>query len=279
MKKFVCFIITVLISVAICLLCISLSLKEIVINTLSKQVVKSEITNKVIETLKDKYNNIDYDTLDEIETNIGNSQSINKITEKYFENITDSIVDNKDVKLPDTKEEILNIINENQYILTEKGINITNEQKNIIASELIDNNVIDKLYQKVAGSIKDNMSKEEIMVVNVYDKITKPSFRWIMVSIIIVSTLIIALIKRTYYRWTYNLGVSFAISAIILSFLSPTILDMFSLEITNKIIGNPSEININSLINLGYVCFALCALLIIIYIVINKITNYNKKYE
>ena len=123
------------------------------------------------------------------------------------------------------------------------------------------------------------MSKEEIMVVNVYDKITKPSFRWIMVSIIIVSTLIIALIKRTYYRWTYNLGVSFAISAIILSFLSPTILDMFSLEITNKIIGNPSEININSLINLGYVCFALCALLIIIYIVINKITNYNKKYE
>ena len=79
MKKFVCFIITVLISVAICLLCISLSLKEIVINTLSKQVVKSEITNKVIETLKDKYNNIDYDTLDEIETNIGNSQSINMI--------------------------------------------------------------------------------------------------------------------------------------------------------------------------------------------------------
>jgi len=42
-------------------------------------------------------------------------------------------------------------------------------------------------------------------------------------------------------------------------------------------LGVPLNININSLTNLGYLCFALCAGLIITYFVGNKITNYNIK--
>lgn len=280
MKKFMSFIITLLISFLICLLCVSFSLKEIVINTLAKEVVKDEVSSKVTEVLKNNYSDIDYETLDKIETNIGNNENINKVTEKYFNDIVYSIINDEEVSIPNTKEEIINIINDNEYILKENNIEITEEQKNELSDKLTNDNMIGKVYKNVANSIKKNMSAETIMIVNTYDKLTSSTFRWIVVSIIIFLILLLALIKKTYYRWTYNLAVSCALSGIMLSLLFPFILDGISIEITNKLLGKAAEININSLVNLGYICFALCAVLIIVYLVGNKITKYNdRKYD
>lgn len=277
MKKFMSFIITLLISFLICLLCVSFSLKEIVINTLAKEVVKDEVSSKVTEVLKNNYSDIDYETLDKIETNIGNNENINKVTEKYFNDIVYSIINDEEVSIPNTKEEIINIINDNEYILKENNIEITEEQKNELSDKLTNDNMIGKVYKNVANSIKKNMSAETIMIVNTYDKLTSSTFRWIVVSIIIFLILLLALIKKTYYRWTYNLAVSCALSGIMLSLLFPFILDGISIEITNKLLGKAAEININSLVNLGYICFALCAALIIVYFVGNKITNWSER--
>lgn len=280
MKKFMSFIITLLISFLICLLCISFSLKEIVINTLAKEVVKDEVSSKVTEVLKNNYSDIDYETLDKIETNIGNNENINKVTEKYFNDIIYSIINDEEVSIPNTKEEIISIINDNEYILKENNIEIIEEQKKELSDKLTNDNMIGKVYKNVANSIKKNMSAETIMIVNTYDKLTSSTFRWIVVSIIIFLILLLALIKKTYYRWTYNLAVSCALSGMMLSLLFPFILDGISIEITNKLLGKAAEININSLVNLGYICFALCAVLIIVYFVGNKITKYNdKKYD
>ncbi len=277
MKKIINFVITIFISILICLLCVSFSLREIVINTLSKEIVKKEVSSKVTDLLKDTYSDIDYETLNEIETSIGNNENINRVTEKYFDDIINSVINDESVSIPNTKEEMLNIINDNEYILKENDVEITEEQKNELVNKLTSNNTIDKVYQNVANSIKDNMSSEAIMIISTYDKLTSSTFRWIVVSIIIILILLLAIIKKTYYRWTYNLGVSFALSGIVLSLLSSFVLDTISVEITEKLIGKAADININSLINLGYICFALCAVLIIIYIVGNKITNYSKR--
>lgn len=277
MRKIFNFLMTILIFMLISLLCISFCAKEIIVNTISNEIVKKEISSKVASYVKEYYDSIDYDTLEKLETSIGNNDNIEKITEKYFDNITDTITKDSEIKLPDTKEEILDLINQNEYILEENGIEITNEEKEKIVNELTSDGKLDKIYENVVTEIKSDISSEEKTAIDLYNKITTNTFRGIVISIIIILVLLIALIKKSFYKWTCNLAVSFALSGVLITFLIPFIIDIILSDLVVETLGIPLDININSLTNLGYICFALCAVLIIIYFVGNKITNWSER--
>lgn len=279
MKKIFIALLTLLITLLICLLSISFCIKDIIVDTLSKEVVSLEIKEKVTDEIKKEYADIDYDTLSKVGDFIQTSSEVYNITDKYFDNIIESVISGDDVDVPKTKEEILNLINENEGILTDNGIEVSDLKKEKIASELSDGGKLDKIYKNVRNSVKKNLSSKEVKLVKLYDKITKPLFRWIIISIILIATILIAVLKRTYYRWTLNLGVSFLLSGIILALLAPLVLDDLSYNITLKVIGKSSSININSLTNIGYGCLGVCALLIIIYFIGNKITGYKERLE
>ncbi len=280
MKKIFNFLITIFIFILISLLCISFCAKEIIVNTISNEIVKKEISSKVADYTKEYYDEIDYDTLEKLETGIGNNENIEKITEKYFDNIIESITKDSEVKLPDTKKEILDLINQNEYILEENGIEITNEEKEKIANELTSDEKLNKIYENVVTEIKSDISSKEKTAIDLYNKITTNTFRGIVISIIIILVLLIALIKKSFYKWTYNLSISFALSGVLITFLIPFIIDIILRDLVVETLGVPLDININFLTNLGYICFALFGVLIIIYFVGNKITRYNdKKYD
>ncbi len=277
MKKILTFILTIVISILICVLCVSVSIKEIVVNTISKEVVKKEVASEVTNTAKEIYPDMDYDTLEKIETSINNSSTVDEMTEKYFDNIVDAIVNDKEVTIPNTQQEIYDLIDQNEAILKENNIELTEEQKQQISIELTEDGKIDKIYNNVSNKVIDNMSEGEVTLVKTYSAVTNNSFKWIMAGIIIILTVLIALVKKTYYRWTYNLAVSFAIAGILLTLAFPFVVDSVAIDITTKVIGNAADLNVNKVINLGYVCFAISALLIIIYLVGNKVTRYNER--
>ena len=279
MKKVINFLITLVIAFLIFILCISFTINDVVINTLSKEVVSSEISDEFVAQIEDEYE-INYEALDEIKENINNSSEINELTEKYFNNIIDSVVNDTEVRMPETKDDILALIDENEYILEENDIELTDKQKDKIANELTEDGILSKVYQNVTQNIKEKLSKENVNLIKTYDNITKPAFRWIVLVAIVILTLILAVIKNTYYRWTYNLAVSSFISGVLLAFLFPFVLDSVEMDLTTKILGNASTININPIVNAGYICLCVCALFAIIYIVGNKIARYNdKKYD
>ncbi len=277
MKRLLTFILTIIISVLICILCVSFSIKEVVVNTLSKEVVKKEISSYVTNAVKEIDETIDYETLNEIETSIGNSEEIDKITEKYFNNIVDAVINDKEINLPNTKEEIINLINQNESILVKNDIELTNEQKNQIVDLITKDGKIDKIYINISNKIIDNMSDTEIKMVETYNAFISMSFRWIIIGIIILLTVLIALIKKTYYRWTFNLAVAFVIAGALIALLLPFTVETVMLNLTEKFIGSAATINLNKIINLGYICFAVCAVFIASYIVGNKVTNYSER--
>lgn len=280
MKKIINFLITVVIAFLIFVLCISFTINDVVINTLSKEVVSNEISDVVISQIENEYDNIDYESLDKIKENINNSSKINELTEKYFNNIVDSIVNDTEVKIPETKDDVLALINENEDILKENNIELTDGQKEKIASELTEDGRLSKVYQNVTESVKEELSSDSVNLIKTYNNITKPAFRCIIIIMIVILTFILALIKKTYYRWTYNLSVSSFISGVLLSFVLPFVLDSIEMDLTNKLLGTASSININMIINAGYICLCVCALFAIIYIVGNKIARYNdRKYD
>lgn len=280
MKRFLIILFSFLITLLICVLCISLFAKKIVVGTLSKEVVKKEISSNVIEVIKDYYDDVSYDTLEKIETNIGNSEEIDIITEKYFDNVVDTIINEKEVVVPKTKEEIMSIISENEKLLNENGIYISEIEKEKIVDNLTKDGNIDRIYENVVNKVKSNLSNDEIKVIKIYDEVTTSSFRLIIFSAIIILVLFIAILKKSYYRWTYNLAISFFLSGLLLSFIAPLISDKVLVPLCQNLIGQTAEINLNALINFGYLCFCFSALSIIIYIIGNKISGYHdKKYN
>lgn len=277
MKKIFSFLISILIFILISLLCVSFCLKEIIVNTLSKEFVRKEISSKVTSYAKELYADVDYDTLKSLETSIGNNENINKITEKYFDNIIYYITSDKDIKLPDTKKELLNLIEQNDYVLKENGIYVSNEDKEIIVNKISDSKVLDKVYKNVVTSIKNDLTSEEKVAINLYNKITTSTFRWIILSIIVIAILLLVVIKRSAYKWTYNVAVSLALAGILVALIIPFCINTISSKLTSEVLGHPIDININSLTNMGYICLALCVFFIIAYIVGNKVTKYSIK--
>lgn len=277
MKRFLLVLLSFLISVLILALCVSYGIKSVVVNIISDNIIKGEITSNVIEEIKDTYSNVSYDLLEEIEINTKNSDEINKITQKYLDGILDSLSGKDEIEVPNTKEELLTIIEDNEKILKENGIDFTDEQKDHITSELVESGVIDEVYKKLSDGLKDNMSDNEEKLVSTYVFIQSNTFRMICFSSIFILLLIIALLKRSFYRWSVNLGISFVISGLLIIFLLPIMVNELGDIFASKLIGQNLSININNIVNYGYVCVMLSALFIIIYIIGNKVTRYNER--
>lgn len=120
------------------------------------------------------------------------------------------------------------------------------------------------------------MNNSEEKLVYTYSFIQSNVFRIICFSSKIILLLIIALLKSSFYRWSINLGISLVTSGLLI------------VAITNRFEGFPASnlscqnfsININDIINYGYVYIMLSVLFIIIYIIGSKVTIYNdRKYE
>jgi hypothetical protein len=277
MKRFLLVLLSFLISVLILALCVSYGIKSVVVNIISDNIIKGEITSNVIEEIKDTYSNVSYDLLEEIEINTKNSDEVNKITQKYLGGILDSLSGKDEIEVPNTKEELLTIIEDNEKILKENGIDFTDEQKDHITSELVESGVIDEVYKKLFDELKDNMSDNEEKLVSTYVFIQSNTFRMICFSSIFILLLIIALLKRSFYRWSVNLGISFVISGLLIIFLLPIMVNELGDIFASKLIGQNLSTNINNIVNYGYVCVMLSALFIVIYIIGNKVTRYNER--
>ena len=73
MKKIFIALLTLIITALICLLSVSFCIKDIIVDTLSKEVVSLEIKEKVTSEIKKEYTDIDYDTLSKVGDSIQTS--------------------------------------------------------------------------------------------------------------------------------------------------------------------------------------------------------------
>lgn len=276
MKKFIIVLFTIIISILTCLLCISHGIKDAVVNTLSSVVVKNEITSKIVSSVKEYYPGINYETLEEVEKRIGNNEKINDLTAKYFDGIIDSVLNNKEVKLPDTKEELLALIDDNEAVLKERGIEVSPEQKQRVVDEIVNGGVIENVYEKVTVTVKSNLTNKQQKLVEAYNFMSSKTIMLALSLSIIILIILIAILKKTFYRWSLNLAISSAISGVIIVFLTPLITNYLGDELASELVSNPVSVNVNMITNAGYICLAVSALSIIIYFIGNKITKYNE---
>lgn len=276
MKKILISLLTTLITFLIILLCLSFTLKDVIINTLSKEIVSNELSSKITSYIKEY--NINYDSLEIIENNIINSDSVINITTKYYDSIIDSVVNDKEVVAPNIKSDIEIIFNENEKVLEENNVNITDQEKEALINKISGNEELGKIYKTVVNDAKENLSAENIYIINLYYKLLSNEFRIIISVLLCISVLLLIVLKSSLYKWLLNVSISLLISGVSITYLIPHVFDFVINDMMSGI-GN-YKVNLNPLINSGYICLALFGALIIIYFIINKVQSLvNSKYD
>jgi len=271
MRKILTFILTLFLTIFLVLFGFVISAKDILVNT-TEVLIKNEIKTNFVNTIEQyTETKIPIETIDKIEKEITNNQTIKKIIDDNYDEVI-KVLSNKDAKIDIKVSDYLNdLIEENKRILEENNIIITEEAKKEILA-IADSKEVNTLINDTINEIRNDLDEQVFVVINTYSFLTSNTFKLIMIALIVIDLILIALLKKSPYKWLSNLASSSIITGLLLAIILPIIIDklLALLELGNKI-----TISINMLKNYGFIVLAISIIAIITDIVISKLNKKN----
>lgn len=258
MKSFLRGLLTIWLTILLIVLVFVLSVKNVLTDTVEvmvKDTFREEIskTSEELEMLE-----IDIDSINEV---IENNKRIGEIVNIFYDATIDYLVNNTNVNI-DVREELDNFIDSYREILEEYNIYITEKDK----QELVDgiSDVLNDVLEKDLAEFKNSMDAETKQIIDAYVFLTSVTFKLIVIGLIIVTLVLIALLKKSYFKWLSNFGVSSLIGGILLVILE--------FIITTSLLEQENiKISLDSLSIGGYVLIGLGILSIVLNIVFSKL--------
>ena len=260
-KKFICGLLTVLLIILFSTLIFSLNFKKVVVNTISSVVVKEEIVssiNDVVSSFDDKVND---EVLEKVEDNIKQSEAIDEVTEDIFDEVMGYLNNGDEIVIANIDSELEKLIDENKDTLKDYGIEITEDDKQEIIDSIALDDLINEKIEEEVMIVKDNMSSEELFVLNIYNVLTSSTLQIAMVIGIIAITVIIALIKKSLYKWMINVGIALCLVGII---------NIIGMSMVVNLLSDIISIDIGGIVTNGYIALGIGILLIVIHVLLNK---------
>jgi len=275
MKGFLRGILTIWITVLLMAFTLLLSIKGIIINT-ADTMVKKELTDNVVNSIvSNSSSDISDEVIDEVKDTIENNPDIKKMMDKYYDQALDILSDESSQKKIDVSKDLNGIIDEGEKILNNHGITLTEEQKeelNTIASSEEVNQLVNDTIQEA----KEDLPSGTRGMLKTYKSLTSGTMKVGVILLIIVSLVLIALLKKSYYKWLSNFGGASVVSGImigvVLPFLFNTLLNIVEAE-------DDLGISISSLNTNGYILIFLGVIAIALNMIIPKFMNRNKEIK
>lgn len=272
MKGFLRGILTVWITVLLMAFTLLLSVKGVIIHT-ADTMMKKELTDHVVSTIvENSASDISDEVIDEVKNTIQNNPEIKQMMDQYFDQALDILSSDGSTGRIDVSKELNGLIDEGEKILNDHGVTITEEQReelNSIASSEEINNLVNDTIQDV----KEDLPSSTRGVLKTYKSLTSGSMKVGIIVLIIVSLILIALLKKSYYKWLSNFGGSLLASGIIVGVILPFLFNALLSLIDEGDLG----ISFFSLSTNGYVLIALGIISIVLYMIIPKLIMKKKK--
>lgn len=281
-KKILTFLLTFILTGLISLLIISFTLKDVILNDILYESFKTTIIGKNYKegniTLDDIITEDGVITDNDFVNEILESKEIKDMVNRYLDKIINTMADENiplnELNEYDLEQDMINYIKENKEILSQKtGIEITDEMINK-ASEKLDERDTKKVIKQTVENTRRNLSPEEKLLLKMYNFITSTNLKIILVISIIIVLLLIAVIKKSVFKWIKNLSQSMTIAGTL------TILISMALEIIiSKILKVQENIKLESMSNLSIIILIIGIILYIVYKIIDRLLIKEKKNE
>lgn len=273
MKGFLRGLLTIWMTLILITLGLVLSLKGILVNT-ADTIIKKEISTKVVDEIKNyKGEEIPEEVINEVKDTIENNKEIKKLMDTYYDKVIDILVNDSNEKI-DISNDLNTIIDEGEKILNDNGITITKEQKDELLS-MVSTDEVNNMVNDTIVEVKESFTGETKVVLDTYKFLMGNTFKLILITLLVISLLLIALLKKSYYKWLSNLGSASIAAGVIVGILMPYFIDF----ILGMVDTDGLTISTTSLNTYGYILIGIGLLSIIINIVISKILEKNSKSE
>lgn len=270
MKKIIKVFLSFVIVLLMLFLTISFNLNKVIVDGVIKEIIITKVIPKKVNNP-----NISEEVINTLPLPdyLKNSEDINKLLEdqrvqeiinKYIDITLDNLT-SEEIKNIDIESDIINYINENKELIKEiTGKEVTPEMIED-TKKVIEESNLNETIEDTIESTKESISTEEKIVLKGYKEIISTKTRIIVIGLIALCLLLIALIDKSFYKWIKTGSICTIISGILVLLMG------FILKlIVTSILPLPS-FNVSYLYKSGLIQLIIGIVILIIYIVLNKV--------
>lgn len=270
MKKIIKVFLSFVIVLLMLFLTISFNLNKVIVDGVIKEIIITKVIPKKVNNP-----NVSEDIIKTLPLPdyLKDSEDINKLLEdervqeiinKYIDITLDNLT-SEEIKNIDIESDIINYINENKELIKEiTGKEVTPEMIED-TKKVIEESNLNEAIEDTIESTKESISTEEKIVLKGYKEIISTKTRIIVIGLIALCLLLIAIIDKSFYKWIKTGSICTIISGILVLLMG------FILKlIVTSILPLPS-FNVSYLYKSGLIQLIIGIVILIIYIVLNKV--------
>ena len=151
------------------------------------------------------------------------------------------------------------------------GEELSDEQLDQAITEITENNDLDSAYKEIIAEAKQTMPTETKTMIDSYNTITSNQFIIIASIISVVSIIIIALLKKPYYKWIVNVGIAGIISSLFIALIGACLVLFLNLVIESTEVT--FTVSMTPILTTAAIMFVVSIILFIINNVLDKKTG------
>lgn len=275
-KKILTGILTLIITICLTMLLLSLNINKTLIDMMSETVVADVITERVMGTLDNNLDKLTDEKQEKIKEAIEKNKTLKKLSDEMIQETIAYIAEEKDLTDLSIEGNFSDVIKENKQLIEEElGYSISDSELENIITDIDSELDINQIYKEEVTKLDQNFSEDEKALIKAYSTFKSQSFKMIMIIISLISLVLIALLKKSFYKWIPNLTTALIISGVNTMILSG-LLDLMIGYITSEYKFN-GKVDINPILISGIIFVISGIVIIIIYQILKKV--FIKKQE
>lgn len=198
---------------------------------------KEEVIKQMSESLKNEFPEITDENIKELEDSLRTNETIDNLMNKYTDKIMKDLTTDE-IEDINIEEDLKTFMEENKTTIEQAtGQSISDEKLDELVEEVTQNEDINASYKKMIEEAKNSMPEEGQVVLNRYQSVTTDNFMMGLIITSIISIVIIALLKKPYYKWIVNIAIAGIVSALFIALIGGSIALVLNVAIEIETVG------------------------------------------
>lgn len=198
---------------------------------------KEEVIKQMSESFKNEFPEITDENIKELEDSLRTNETIDNLMNKYTDKIMKDLTTDE-IEDINIEEDLKTFIEENKTTIEQvTGQSISDEKIDELLDEVTQNEDINASYKKMIEEAKNSMPEEGQAVLDSYQSVTTDNFMIGLMITSIISIVIIALLKKPYYKWIVNIAIAGIVSALFIALIGGSIALVLNVAIEIETVG------------------------------------------
>lgn len=198
---------------------------------------KEEVIKQMSESLKNEFPEITDENIKELEDSLRTNETIDNLMNKYTDKIMKDLTTDE-IEDINIEEDLKTFMEENKTTIEQAtGQSISDEKLDELLEEVTQNEDINASYKKMIEEAKNSMPEEGQAVLDSYQSVTTDNFMIGLMITSIISIVIIALLKKPYYKWIVNIAIAGIVSALFIALIGGSIALVLNVAIETETVG------------------------------------------